>query len=425
MIIQLQPGVRLNLIQTNKFKEITCSINFLSELTEENATQRSILALMLNDRTNKYETKQKLTAVLDHLYGATMACRSVGYGRCHVVEIRSKIINPSYVTQSNHLLNDWMDLLREVILHPLMKDNELDENVYKEAKDMLKDKLVRRNDDAQTYSILQAFALAGKDQPLSISARGTIECLDKQTCLDITKAYCSMIEQDQIDIVICGDFDEQQMVKRVLYTFNFKPRTATLDAAYTLKTKEMNKLTEEEKNQPQTNLALVYTTGILPTDKLFPALKVANGILGQYPTSYLFQTIREKHSLCYSIYSNLISYDGVCAITTGIERENLDTTMQLIEEQINKCKKEEYSDELIQITKSMLINALQSSLDEASSLIGYAYSNMLLNREYSIDENIQAVKQVTREDLKAVFDKLTYVTGFVLSGKEKSNESNS
>ena len=174
----------------------------------------------------------------------------------------------------------------------------------------------------------------------------------------------------------------------------------------------------EEKDFSQTNLTMVLSIDILPTDELYPALKVANGILGQYPTSRLFQIVREKNSLCYSIYSNLISYDGACVITTGIQRENVNTTIQLIKEQIEYCKDGNYSDELIDVTKTMLVNSLQTSLDESSSLIGYAYSNALLRREYPIEKNIQDVLDVTREQLTEVFNKIKYAGSFVLYGKE-------
>lgn len=423
MIIQLNPGVRLHLIKTDKFKDITCSINFMSELNENSATERSVLALMLNDRTAKYDTKQKLTSALDHLYGATLSCRSIGYGKYHVIELRSKMINPCFVTESNHLFNDWFDLLREVIFRPLMNKDLLDERVYKESRDLLEDKLNRRNDDAQTYSILKAFEIAGKNQPLSVSSRGNLMSLKKQTCQDVTNQYHDMIHKNQIDIIICGSYDEQQMIKRIKNTFLFEPRELIRNVAYTLNPVTTS-IESETRQTAQTNVTLVYSTGLKPTDTLYPALKVANGILGQYPTSYLFQVVREQHSLCYSIYSNIISYDGALAINTGIEEKDVDKALTLINEQIERCKKGDFDDQLIDITKTMLVNGLQISLDEPSSLIGYAYSNALLSREYTIENNIQDVLSVTKEQLITVFNMIKPAGGFVLYGKEEQDESN-
>ena len=48
---------------------------------------------------------------------------------------------------------------------------------------------------------------------------------------------------------------------------------------------------------------------------------VMNSLLGQSPTSLLFEEVREKHSLCYSISSYLIQFDGALIITLGTNKE--------------------------------------------------------------------------------------------------------
>ena len=135
----------------------------------------------------------------------------------------------------------------------------------------------------------------------------------------------------------------------------------------------------------------------------------------------LFQNIREKHSLCYSIFTNLISFDGAMILSTGIEHTNIEKTLQLIDEQLEKCRNGEYDDELIVTTKRMLINGLKAGMDSMNGVLSYTYNNCLLNREYSIDENIEQIKKVSREDLNSVFEKMKKLNTFVLTGVD-SNE---
>ncbi len=73
------------------------------------------------------------------------------------------------------------------------------------------------------------------------------------------------------------------------------------------------------KNISQSYLMMVWFTNISLLDTKYYALRLANAVLGQYSSSLLFQEVREK-SLCYTIYSNIISYDGVLGVTTGIEK---------------------------------------------------------------------------------------------------------
>ena len=45
----------------------------------------------------------------------------------------------------------------------------------------------------------------------------------------------------------------------------------------------------------------------------------------------------DKESLCYSIYSNLISFDGALGIMTGVDPQHVDKALALIEEQVESC----------------------------------------------------------------------------------------
>ena len=88
------------------------------------------------------------------------------------------------------------------------------------------------------------------------------------------------------------------------------------------------------------------------------------------------------------------------------EKENVDITLKLIDEQLKKCQNGEFSDEMLNTTKRMLVNALLSSLDEMSSIVGYNLGNSILKRNYPIEENIQNVMNVTKEDCTRVFKKM-------------------
>lgn len=422
MITQLSKNVTVNCIQNHKFKDIAISIQFLNEITKEKATINTLLALMLMDRCAKYDTKKKMNEACDHLFGATLHARTLTYGRAHCLEIRSRVINPMYVKESNSLLSDWVDLLAEIIFHPLMIHQLFSEDSFTEAKRILKSKMMRRNDDASTYSILKAFELAGKDQPLAISSKGDLEILETLTLEQVTQAYHQMIQQDQVEIVVCGQIDEQQVMTLLKHKMQFEDRNTSISPNYCLQ-RANEQFETEEKELPQTNLTLVYTTNTTVTDPRFAALKVANGILGQYPSSYLFQVVREQHSLCYSIYSNLISYDGACAIATGIDRQNIEQTLQLIDEQVQRCKAGDFDESLIQTTKQMMIHALQASLDEMNSILGFAVSNSILKRQRTIAEQIAAIEAVKKEDVVEAFQHFEKQATFILKGKETFDES--
>ena len=87
-----------------------------------------------------------------------------------------------------------------------------------------------------------------------------------------------------------------------------------------------------------------------------------------------------------------------------------------------KCKNGEFTDEMLETTKTMLVNALLSSLDEMSSIVGYNLGNSILRRNYPIEENIQNVMNVTKEDCIEVFKKMKHIATYVCMNKEDINE---
>lgn len=123
---------------------------------------------------------------------------------------------------------------------------------------------------------------------------------------------------------------------------------------------------------------LLYQSNCQIGDKNYWPLKVANAMLGQYPSSFLFQEVREKHSLCYSIYSNLISFDGALGITTGIQRKDIEKAIALIHEQVEKIKSGAFSEELFATSKDLLYASIKGTKDEMASFMAYAYQCALL-----------------------------------------------
>lgn len=420
MIQTISKNVTLNCIHSKKFKDICISINFLNKGTKISATERCLLSMMLVDRCNKYKTKKEMSDMCDHLYGCSLGSRVLTYGKAHCIELRSKIINPVFIHENHNIINDWLNFVYEVIFNPFLVEGEFDDNLFEENKKILYSRIKRKEDEAQSYTVSRLLDMV-KDYPLGIKARGDLESLKEITKQDIYKQYQQLINEDQIEIVVCGDFDEKQITKQILNKLNFKDRNDEIETFYVIDSNDYGSV-KEEKNYSQTNIAMLYSTGVSITDDLYPALKVCNGIFGQLPSSYLFQVVREQHSLCYSISSNLISYDGACIVTTGIEKENVDITLKLIDEQLKKCQNGEFSDEMLNTTKRMLVNALLSSLDEMSSIVGYNLGNSILKRNYPIEENIQNVMNVTKEDCTRVFKKMKHMATYVCMSKEDINE---
>ena len=78
----------------------------------------------------------------------------------------------------------------------------------------------------------------------------------------------------------------------------------------------------------QSRLNIICRLGKLSKYERDYVLPVLNVILGGGADSKLFKIVREKNSLCYSIYSKQKRLDNILLIRTGINRENYQKTLK-------------------------------------------------------------------------------------------------
>lgn len=403
----------LQLEKNEKFKDIGISIRFMAPLSKETASLRSLLAIMICDRCEKYPTKKQMSDIQDCLYGTLISAQTVGYGQAQVLEIRTKVIDPTYVKDKD-LLESVFAYLHEVLFHPL-----LTESAFQEAKAVLRAKLMRLRDDPAQYVIAQGLKLAGEGSPLAISSLGDLAMLDNLTLDDVKRIHRQLLYEDRIDMIICGPIDKEQITKLIQKQLPFKDRSVNPKSHYIFQNEHQSSCQKELRAVNQSNIFMMWQTNTGVCDPDYYALRVANAMFGQYPTSLLFREVREKHSLCYNISANLISFDGAMIVTTGVERENIEKAIELIQKQFECIASGNFKEDLLEVSKTMIINSLKASKDSMSSIIAQLYQNQVLDQNLSIDERISRIQSITGEDVKRVFQKCRHCMNFVVSQEEQ------
>lgn len=410
--MQLKDGVNLYIQNSDKFKDIGISIRLMAPLEKGKSALRSLLAVMICDRCVAYPTKKAMSDMQDLLYGTTLSAQTVGFGKAQVLEIRSKVIDPRFV-KAPTLLEEVFAFLHNVIYHPLFQEDTLQESLS-----ILKSKMQRMKDDPSSYVISKGLQLAGEGTPLAISSLGELEDLKNVTLADVKEIHRQLLEESKIDILVCGHVEEQQIEYLANTYLSFQARQAQISTHYTFAKEPSNQVIKEQRKITQCSIFMLWQTNMDVCAKEYYALRVANGMFGQFPTSLLFQEVREKRSLCYSIYANLISFDGALGVTTGVEKAHIDEAICLIKEQFEKIKCGEFEDELLETTKTMVINSLRATKDNMNSILAQMYQNSLFEQPISIDERIEAIQNVSREDVIRTFSNCTYQMSFVLCGED-------
>lgn len=405
--LEISKNVNLHHHKTEKFNDITLSFRYKNLISNTNRAARTFLTQILNDTCIAYPTKDAVTRCLDTLYGSNYKFLRDTYGKLDVIEFRLSTLNGNVVNED--LLTKQIDVLNEFIYHPRIMNGLFDETLFKEMKERLVLMIQSFHDQPGNHASDQAKRLFNTTQELK--ALPTIEEIKSCTNEDVVKAYHQLIEEDALDIFVLGNYDEEDVTARIQSKFKFNEKHSILDVL-DKNIRENHDEIIEQKAISQTRVVMMFTTNQTMLDESYPAILLANGLFGSFPTSYLFQEVREKRSLCYSISSRIDNYDGLITVQTAIDGKNYEEVKDLILKQLQRIKEGDFDDELLETTKKMNINILRSSIDSQKSCLTLDYREVLFNDSLRIENVIEKLRQCTKEDcinaFKQVEPKLTY-----------------
>lgn len=375
-------------IKTQKFTENTISIRWFTDLDRKTITAWNLLTLVLSGRTEKYPTRQALSAAASHAYGLRAGYGLMGYGDKLMVEYRLSALRPDLVGQPGYE-NEVLDIMDQSIHHPLFRQEFLDE-----AKYLLKNRLMTMMQDPDARALQEALKAAGKGSRLEIRMQGYLEDIDQITLEDLKALYQSLGTLDSQTLVV-GDIPASL---HAWLEANY-PGKALESSWSALRADKQPVNVRLEKEISQSSLVQVYETGILPQDSQYYALLVLNSLLGSSSVSLLFEIIREQHSYCYSISSSLIRFDGALLISTATSRKLLTDVKRLIAQILQDVQKGDFSTDTFETVKLEICDTLAGQKDSPAGMMEQEFLNEVLKRPIQVEEIKARIQAVTKEDV--------------------------
>ena len=175
--------------------------------------------------------------------------------------------------------------------------------------------------------------------------------------------------------------------------------------------------TVETMDVAQGNLCMGFTTPITNRDPQFPAMQLLNTLYGGGMTSKLFQNVREKQSLCYSVSSQYYGAKGVMAVYAGIDPETEKAAREEILRQLDACRAGDITEEELTAAREAVISSLRSVHDSPGAIEGYYAPNALGRMKRSPQEHMDDLNRVTVADVTAAANTLTLHTTYFLRGE--------
>ncbi|MGI8808202.1 MAG: M16 family metallopeptidase [Acidimicrobiales bacterium] len=139
------------------------------------------------------------------------------------------------------------------------------------------------------------------------------------------------------------------------------------------------------------------------------ALSVLNQILGGGMSSRLFQEIREKRGLVYSVFSYRAAYveSGALAVYAGTAPGRAHEVLALIDDELDKLATGPVTDRELAVAKGHIKGSLALSLEDSAGRMNRIGRSQLIHGDVlSFDETVARTEAVTHDDLRRVADRI-------------------
>lgn len=398
---EIKTGIKLHTIKTGKFKTNLIAIMLTTKLNRENVTKNALIPAVLRRGTKNLTTQEEINKKLEEMYGATLDCGLDKTGDNQVLKFYIETVNDEFLPQdADNMLKESLEKIFEFVFNPYLENNGFKKEYVEQEKENLKQIIEGKIDNKALYALDRCIEEMYKDKPYGLYKYGYIEDIEKISAKGLYEYYLEVIKECKIDIFASGENIEelQKTIKENKYLQKLeqrKPQTIKEEPKQEVKEQKIVK-----ESMDVTQGKLIMGLDVLAKVKNVSYITmVYNTILGVGANSKLFQNVREKASLAYTCGSNFVKRKQIILIRAGIEIENYEKAVNIINEQLEDMKKGKFTEENFESAKNLIYATINNIEEEQDTEISYYFGQELSGNNVTIEEYKDKIKNVTREEV--------------------------
>jgi predicted Zn-dependent peptidase len=312
-----------------------------------------------------------------------------------------------YTCYYARVLDDDAPLAIDVMCD-LVVDSVLDPSDVETERGVILEEIAMHDDEpADEVHDLFAAAIYGPDSPLGRLISGTAETVTPMTRKQIDTFYRSRYVPSNMVVSAAGNLDHAKVVKLVRDAFAEHGMDAAAEAPERPSTSTRIRkasIVVREKDTEQAHVVL----GCEGYGRLDPrrfALGVLNNSLGGGMSSRLFQEIREKRGLAYSVYSYTSQYadSGLFAVYAGCAPAKVDEVLDIATAELARVAADGLTDTEVVRGKGMMKGSLVLGLEDTGSRMSrLGKGELLYDDMLSVDDLLARVDAVTADDVRGI-----------------------
>jgi zinc protease len=261
--------------------------------------------------------------------------------------------------------------------------------------------------DAMVAKAFREAAFPG--HPYGRPTRGELDTLERLTRSDLETMRGRLFARDNLKIAVVGAIDAATLAARLDETFGGWSERGDLAPVSDIVIHDIGARKIIDLDVPQSAMRF-GRSGIAKKDPDYFAALVVNHILGGGVfTARLFNEVREKRGLAYSVYSQLNEYDH-CPMMIGAaatKNERAGETLEVLEEQCRLLSSDGPSPDELDKARKFLTGSYALRFDTSTKIAGQLVNIQLDGLEPSyLDERNAKIDAVTLEDARRAAQRL-------------------
>jgi len=292
-------------------------------------------------------------------------------------------------------LDRAFDVMADMVLRPTYPDIDSERQVVIEEIAMYEDEPSDKVHDVLSSAVFG-------DHPLGRPIIGTADVIANVPVPDIAAYHDERYTAPNVVVAAAGQIEHAYLVELVTDACKIgsgepnRPAPATGNGGPTVRF--------HQKQTEQYHLCL-GAPGLARADERRFVLRVLDTLLGGSSSSRLFQEVREKRGLAYSVYSYTAQYvdSGQVAVYVGTRPDRVGEAMDVIGSELRKLQDSAISEEELlrakENVKGRTVLAMESTLARMNRLGSSVLMGVPL---LSLDEIVAAIDVVTLDDVTAL-----------------------
>jgi predicted Zn-dependent peptidase len=286
-----------------------------------------------------------------------------------------------------------------MVFFPLIQKNDLERE-----RTIILEEIKMYNDLPQYYVLELLDGLVWPDHPLGQSLAGTKHTVGDMTQTDLRKFHRRHYAPNNVVVSVCGNFSHDRVVEVLEEKLGNFPVQKEEDCIPVKGAQKKSRTRFFRKPTEQMHLALGVPALRADHPDIY-ALAILNVILGGNMSSRLFDELREKRGLAYSIYSSTKTYadTGLFMIKAGVDNKKLVEAVEVVMKILRQLRRSSPKALEFERAREYFLGQFVLGLEDTTEHMMWIGESMIeRDRIRTLGEVVYRVNSLSPEDIRRV-----------------------